>query len=73
MDCDILLGKITVNNHEIDWHEGMTIKDMLAKMNYTFAMIVVKIDGKVYQRDTWATTVVPDGSVVDAIHLISGG
>ena len=66
-------GTITVNGHEIDWHEGMTIKDMLAKMNYTFAMIVVKIDGKVHQRDTWDTTLVPDGSLVDAIHLISWG
>lgn len=51
----------------------MTVQDALDIMNYTFIMLVVKIDGEVVLRQDYATTLIPDGAEVLVIHLISGG
>ncbi|MDL2264499.1 sulfur carrier protein ThiS [Synergistaceae bacterium OttesenSCG-928-I11] len=65
---------ITVNGDKLDWREGMTVQDVLDAKNYTFRMISVWIDGNpVERRDQYATTPVPDESVVQVIHNISGG
>lgn len=64
---------ITVNGHTVDWTEGMTISDVLRIMNYTFRMLVIKIDGKLVPKDSYQTAIVPEGATVHVIHLISGG
>jgi sulfur carrier protein ThiS len=51
----------------------MTIQDVLNDCGYTFRMIAVWIDGTPYRREHFATAVVPDGSEVQALHMISGG
>lgn len=65
--------QITVNGHLIDWEDGMTVRDVLKRMNYTFRMLVIKIDGKVVKKEDWDTAKVPPGADVKVIHLISGG
>lgn len=65
--------QITINGHQRAWQEGMTVQDALDIMNYTFIMLVVKIDGEVVLRQDYATTLIPDGAEVLVIHLISGG
>jgi thiamine biosynthesis protein ThiS len=42
-------------------------------MNYTFPIVVVKIDVQVIPKSRYSDNIVPDGSVVEVIHLISGG
>ncbi len=64
---------INVNGHTIDWQEGMVIQDVLRIMNYTFKMLVIKIDGKLVPKDAYGSTLVPEGATVHVIHLISGG
>lgn len=64
---------ITVNGHQIPWQEGMTVRDVLQAMNYTFRMLVIKIDGKLVKKDAWDSALVPSGADVSVFHLISGG
>ena len=64
---------ITVNGNKVDWQEGMTIRDVLKVMNYTFRMLVIKIDGQLVRKADYDSTLVPDGADVMVIHLISGG
>lgn len=64
---------ITVNGDRLDWHEGMTVRDILTAKNYRFRMLVTKIDGILVKRSDYDTTTVPDGADVKVIHLISGG
>lgn len=64
---------VTVNGHQISWREGMTVRDVLTAMNYTFMMLVIKIDGQLVKKDDWDTTEVPAGADVSVYHLISGG
>jgi thiamine biosynthesis protein ThiS len=65
---------IRVNNqYDVPWHPGMTVQDVLDALKFSFRMIVVKVNGKVVLRQDFATTEVPDGAEMQAIHLISGG
>ena len=57
----------------MSWHQGITIRDILTARNYTFRMLVTKVDGVLVKRSEYETTIVPDESDVKVIHLISGG
>ena len=64
---------ITVNGKPADFVENETIDKLLKRMNFVFQLVVVKIDGVVVPKPEFERTVVPDGSRVEVIHLISGG
>ncbi|HQQ68241.1 MAG TPA: sulfur carrier protein ThiS [Candidatus Cloacimonadota bacterium] len=65
--------ELTINGHKRHWQEGMTVQDALNMMNYTFRMLVVKINGELVARKDYAHTIIPEGADVKVIHLISGG
>ncbi len=65
---------IRVNEqYDVSYVPGMTVQDLLDALKFSFRMIVVKVNGQVVLRRDFATTQVPDGAEVQAIHLISGG
>ena len=65
---------IRVNNqYDIEWRPGMTVQDVLDELKFSFRMIAVRVNGMVVLRPDYATTSVPDGAEVQALHLISGG
>ena len=67
------MNTITVNGNTIEWEEGITVQDVLQKMNYSFRMLVIKVDGKLVKKTDYASAIVPSGADVQVIHLISGG
>jgi thiamine biosynthesis protein ThiS len=64
---------ITVNGNTIEWYKGMTILDILKIMNYTFKLLVVKVNGELIRKTDYDSFSVPDQAEVKIIHLISGG
>ena len=64
---------ITVNTQAVPWEENMTIDRILQVMRYSFRMLVVKVDGRLIKKEHYAASAVPEGAVVEVIHLISGG
>jgi len=65
---------IRVNRRtDVEWEEGMTVSDLLERLNYTYPHIIVKIDGELVRREHYDTHTVPDGADVRVIHLIAGG
>jgi thiamine biosynthesis protein ThiS len=64
---------ITVNGRTIDWEEGMTVQRVLEVMNYTFRMLVVKVDDCLVKREDYASFTVPAEADVKVIHLVAGG
>lgn len=63
----------TVNEHQLPWHEGLMISDALVMMNYTFKMLVIKLDGRLIKKEDYASTPIPPKADLKVIHLISGG
>ena len=64
---------IEVNGKKIDWIKGESIKRLLKRMNYTFPMIVVKVNGKLVKKIEFEDFIIEDNDKISAIHLISGG
>jgi sulfur carrier protein len=65
---------IFVNNKEkLEWYEGMTVQDILDKMNYVYPRITVTVNNKLVQKEDYGTYQVPDGADVNVFHLAHGG
>ena len=67
------MDKITVNDNIVEWHDNLTISELLKIMKYTFPMLVIKVEGQLIKRDQYKTFIVPNNSDVKIIHLMSGG
>ena len=66
--------KISLNNRPENFDSHMlTISEILKYKNYTFKMMVVKINGQLIKKDHYQTAEVTDGDDVQIIHMISGG
>ncbi|MDA3884275.1 MAG: sulfur carrier protein ThiS [Candidatus Delongbacteria bacterium] len=67
------MDQIKVNENIVEWHNNLTISEILKIMKYTFPMLVIKVDGQLIKRDQYKTYIVPNNSDVKVIHLMSGG
>ena len=64
---------LTVNDEPLEYEAGMTVEDVLRRMNYKFRMIAVWIDGELVPRGRYGSTPVSDGADVKVVHMIAGG
>lgn len=64
---------IEVNGEPLEWQEGLTVRGVLRARKYLFPLLIVSIDGQLVRRQDYDATVVPDGSTVKVVHLMSGG
>ena len=65
---------ITVNEQSHSWPEqSLTVREILARLNFSFPLIVVRLDGQLVPKSDYDSVAVPDGARMEAIHLISGG
>lgn len=51
----------------------LTLQELIEKKNFTFKLLVTKINGKLVKKESRAETKIHDGDDVAVIHLISGG
>ena len=64
---------ITVNGKQVEHVENETVAELLKRVKYTFPLVVVKINDKLIPRKDYSETMIPDGSKISVIHMISGG
>jgi thiamine biosynthesis protein ThiS len=64
---------IKVDGTEIDWHEGMTVADLLKELGDGHHYPVVRIGHKIVTRPHFQNTAVPDNTEMHLMHLIAGG
>ncbi len=66
--------KITLNNREeIFDADELTINDLLKIKNYTFHLMITKVNGKLFRKEERDKAKIHDGDNVAVIHMISGG
>ncbi len=67
--------KILLNNREelFKDHTEISVEELLKLKNFTFPMIIVKINGKLIKRPEYSDSIIKSGDNVAAVHLISGG
>ncbi len=65
---------ITLNNNpEIFSHEQLSISEILQIKNFTFKLLVIKLNNQIIHKIDYDTTFVKDGDDLKIIHLMSGG
>ncbi len=65
---------ITINQRErIEWTPGMTVQDVLERMNYTYPEVVIRVNGEVVMDEAYDNYTIPDEADVRIIHLMAGG
>ena len=66
--------KIILNNNpeEIP-EENITVSALLKLKNFTFKMLIVKLNGTLVKKTEYGTATIHNGDDVMVLHLISGG
>ena len=66
--------KIILNNNPESFDIGnCSVNELLRMKNFTFKMLIIKINGKLIRKDEYDTTLISEGDDVNVLHLISGG
>jgi thiamine biosynthesis protein ThiS len=66
--------KIHLNNNNEEFTvDSLTVAEMLKLKNFTFKMLVIKINGQLVKKSEYETTKIAEGDDVHVLHLISGG
>ncbi len=61
------------NNKEIIQEENITVADLIRIKNFTFKLLVTKVNGQLVKKDERDIIFIKDGDDVMVLHLISGG
>lgn len=65
---------ITLNNrHETIERESISFTNLIKLKNFTFKLLVTKLNGKLVKKEDRDSIMIEDGDTVAVIHLISGG
>jgi thiamine biosynthesis protein ThiS len=68
------MSQLTVNDRDrVDWHEGMTVQDLLTEMGYSYALITVTVNDELVAEHDYARHLIPAGARVTVFHLAHGG
>ncbi len=66
--------KIILNSTPEEFaNSPMTVSGLLKAKNFTFRMLVIKINGKLVPKTEYDHTFIADGDDVMVLHLVSGG
>ena len=65
--------EIILNNRREEVAGELTVRELLRHKNFTFKMLVIKINGVLIRKDEYDKAVIRDGDDVLVLHLISGG
>lgn len=66
--------EITLNNTKENFNsETLSISEIMKIKNFTFKMLVTKVNGNFVKREDYDKFFVKNGDNVSIIHLISGG
>ncbi len=65
---------ITLNNRKESFDsEALSIREILKLKNFTFRMMVIKLNGQLVKKGQYEDTMVKTGDRLEVIHMISGG
>lgn len=61
------------NNKETIDREHLTVEELLRLKNFTFRMLIIKLNGTLVKKSDYHSTAIRSGDEVQVLHLISGG
>ena len=68
-EMEILLN----NRHEMIDRGEITLEDLIQYKNFTFKLLVTRVNGSLVKKEERSNYIVRDGDEVSILHMISGG
>ena len=66
--------EILLNNRKDSIDRGeITLEDLIQYKNFTFKLLVTKVNGRLVRKGERHNFIVRDGDEVQVLHMISGG
>lgn len=66
--------KITLNNKEETFDKDeLTVSEILELSNFSYKLLIVKLNGNYIKKEAYDKTVVHDGDDLMVLHLVTGG
>ncbi len=62
-----------INNNEIFWEKGLTVEKLLRENNFLIHLSIVKINGQLINKKSFATQIISDSDDIKIVHLVAGG
>lgn len=64
---------ITAKGKKLDWHEGLTVREVLDTLGYNFPSVLVRVNSRIVKRKDWDNSIVPDEADVEVRPIVAGG
>lgn len=66
--------RITLNNRQEELpQEEITVGELLKIKNFTYKMLVVKVNQRIVRKHEYDSAMIKDGDDVTVLHLVTGG
>jgi thiamine biosynthesis protein ThiS len=66
--------KIVLNNRDEEFdRKSMSVSEMLEIRKFSYKMRIIKINGRLIQKDNYDSEIINEGDNVQMIYLMSGG
>lgn len=64
---------VTINGHYIELKSSITIAEYLAQNDYKADRIAVELNEAILPKDSYASTILKDGDVLEIVNFVGGG
>ena len=64
---------IMINGNDFLWEKGLTVEKLLRKNNFLIHLSIVKINGQLINKKSFATQIINDNDDIKIVHLVAGG
>ena len=65
---------IIVNDRDkVEWQENLTVQQLLDRLNYSYSLITVTVNGALVPKEDYEDHIIPDNAEVTVFHLAHGG
>ena len=64
---------ITAKGKKLDWHEGLTVREVLDTLGHNFPSVLERVNGRIIRRKGWDDHIVPDEADVEVRPIVAGG
>lgn len=66
--------RITLNNRQEELpQEEITVGELLKIKNFTYKMLVVKVNQRIVRKHEYDSAMIKDGDDITVLHLVTGG
>lgn len=64
---------ISVDGKNFPWQEGMTVADLIRKLEDQYPYVVIRLNNKYISKPNFEKTLIADNAIVHLIPMIAGG